>query len=61
MGESSESVVKIPLNPPFSKGDENGSPLWRLFPAMGRQRGVRGDFIENFDSIGVKGQETIRL
>ena len=31
-----------------------GSPLWRLFPAMGRQRGVRGDFIEIFDSIGVE-------
>jgi hypothetical protein len=53
MGELSESVFKSPSIPLYQRGMTMDSPLWYLFPAGSRQRGVRGDFIEVFNSIGV--------
>jgi len=38
-------LFKSPLIPLYEKGMTMGSPLW--------QRGVRGDFVKNFNSIGV--------
>jgi hypothetical protein len=35
---------KIPLYPPFSKGEANISSLWRFSPAGGRQRETGRDF-----------------
>ena len=35
---------KIPLYPPFSKGEANISSLWRFSPAGGRQREAMRDF-----------------
>jgi len=39
-------ILKSPLFPLFQRGIIMSSPLW--------QRGVRGDFVKIFDSIGVK-------
>ena len=63
-----EPAVKIPLNPPLSKGDDDGfsplasgpeglSPSWRALRAGSRpggQRGVRGDLSKIMAQLGYK-------
>jgi hypothetical protein len=39
--------LKSPSIPLYERGMTMGSPLWK--------RGVRGDFVEIFNSIGVEG------
>jgi hypothetical protein len=39
---------KIPLYPPFSKGEGNISSLWDHFPAVRQKKGGREGFLKRY-------------